>query len=295
LLFSVLIGVLVASGLRAAAADTPGSKAAAAGTAPNSGTTIDSAESAMLESEFDKLSCVGTVGIWPQNDALQKAKPYHHGPHYPGEREDWFGRVLKKSVQPEKGQWNSKEWVIVPQLRWEYPADWLLGHFASQDPRIARIEFQESSSSYNLAITIISAELFPNKEFDASEVRDKLGELLNIPADCLPHLKMDLKHAVVGKDKIMITYGTVFDARYADPLTTELAGPPAIEESTAGTPPVTPSPARETEKYVPLIPDDKREWFSPMSFCIFKGRLLFRVSTVDWKGGVRPMTEQHKL
>ena len=287
LLFSALVGLLASSGLRAAAEDTPASKAATA--TPNGDHTIDSTESALLESALSRPPyATGIAGIWPQREALRKAKPYNLGSHFTGQNSEWFGRVLKKSVQPENEQWNSKEWLIVPRLRWQ--SDWIVGHFTSQDPRVARIEFQQGSSS-NLTITIISPELFPNRKFDAKEIRGKLGDLLNIPADCLPHLEVHLNHLTVGDDPILVTYAKVFDARYRDPLATEPADPPAIRESEPRRPPPTPSsePGLKQLEYRALIPEDKREWFSPMSVCIFKGRLSIHFSTIDWKGDDRPM------
>jgi xanthosine utilization system XapX-like protein len=278
-----LIGLLVSSELVAAAENNLASV-----------TAIGASESAILEAEmFNARSgapgvaaTVGISGIWPQQEALRKANPCNPNPRFVAFEEEWFARVLKKSVQPENGQWNSKEWLAVPQLRWN--SDWLVGHFKSQDRRIARIEFQQTSRT-QFTLTIISNELFPNRKFDGEEIRDRLGELLDIPKADLPHLEANLRYLTVGEDKTVITYGQVFDARNKDPLATDFSDPAEKPVDKANSPRVAPKPEIKGRSYIPLIPESKREWFSPMSLCVFKGRLVIYVYTIDWKSPDRPM------
>jgi hypothetical protein len=77
--------------------------------------------------------------------------------------EQWFGRVLKESLQPANGNWGASQWLMVPDLRWG--ADCVLGYCASRDPRVARIEFQTYvANRFRLvSLTIVSNELIPNR------------------------------------------------------------------------------------------------------------------------------------
>lgn len=227
-------------------------------------------------------------GIWPRPEVLKRSKKADLDAAHTDWLETWFSRVLKESLLPESGDWKAKEWSRAPKLLGN--SDFLLGHFASQDKRVARIEFQqEIKSSHHVDITIVSEKLFPNRQFSKEEIRKMFGELLNIPGEVVRNLEVEIEHASVGDDGTVLTYGRVFDMRKKDPAATELDE--SMTKEIAGGPPLSLSDpnAKFIRDYRPLIPYREREWFSPMAFWIAKGRLCLRVSTTDWKSGDRPM------
>lgn len=215
-------------------------------------------------------------GIWPPIERLKNAKKLVNSSRV-AFYQKLLSRVLKKSVHPDEGQWNSSEWLVVPHLR--HGEDYLLGQFASPNKKVSRIEFQVTKESPASTLTIISEELFPNKKFTKQELRGLLGDLLNIPEDVIPNLELGLQSITVGDDKTVLTKGRVLDTRHKVP---RRHNPPS---NVKDLPP--PRKGRKVFKYV--IPKKKREWFSPMHFWIAKGRLCVTICTIDWKSGDRPM------
>lgn len=248
------------------------------------------AETAAFEEAMYVRYAVANSGIWPRQEALANAKPAKQDTKAAAGTEEWLGRVVKKSIQPKDGQWNKSGWLLVPKLRWN--SDYVLGHFTSQDMKISRIEFQQARSA--ITITIRSESLFPNQEYGDKQVRELLGALVNIPEKCLEHIEVDSATFRTGSDKKqVVTYGKIFDSRNKDPMTNE----PTIKflatqipaDNKIPTPPTSGNVKPNRQSFKPLIPDKMREWHSPMSFCIFDGRLIVSVSTIDWKNDGVPM------
>jgi hypothetical protein len=119
-----------------------------------------------------------------------------------------------------------------------------------------------------------------------------LGKLLNIPDESLPNLVVDAYFVEVGDGQAVLTYGKVFDARVATRRMDSSVKKAAAENSVFGSPRplnLPPVDGRTLYSEKPLIPDDKRDWYSPMTFCIANGRLTVDIWTVDWKSGDCPM------
>lgn len=228
-------------------------------------------------------------GIWPRDKVFLNSTKADLDDTELRNIESWFARVLKKEIRPDDNQWNSESWRLVSKLRWN--RDFLLGHFASRNKQISRIEFQSPNVRRNLAVTIRSEQLFPNKQFSNREVRAIFSKFVNFPEDYLPKMNMNVMSASVMIGDNAVTYGKIYDARDKDSLTTERTSiKPYIPNSKrASLRPGSPGVITQS-KYRPLIPNKKREWYSPMSFCIFNGRLSFHFSTFDWKSGDLPMT-----
>jgi hypothetical protein len=255
-----------------------------------------SVETEALETTLaDRQECIGDFGVWPREDILKRAEKADLRPGYSARLQTWFGRVLREKIQPPNGDWKSDEWLKISSLHGR-PHVYLLGRAESRDPRVSRIEVQQMDKGSYFALTIHSATLIPNREFNAKEVRALLGELLNIPADSLANLEVDSVAFEFSDDQTAVTYGKVFDARNRDPMTTvltikeQLAKYPADHRAAAITGPLPPlpPPTKMRQAYRQLIPEKKQQWFSPMRFCIFRGRLVVEICTIDWAGDNRP-------
>lgn len=247
-------------------------------------------KTAAVEAAMYEFNATGLYGFWPRDEFFRKSRKAKLKEERVKHIEGWYARVLTTKVQPEDNQWNSDNWRIGPK----YPLhrDYLLGSFGSRDKRISQIRCQMRERSRNMALTIHSDQLFPNKNFTGKEVRDLLREVLNFPEDVQDHMQVMSESVVI--DGVAVTYGKAYDARHKNPMTTERVKkyiPRKEESSSSGNPAALPArPGSQTRsKHIPLIPEKEREWYSPMWFSIFAGRLSVYFSTMDWKSGERPM------
>jgi hypothetical protein len=117
-----------------------------------------------------------------------------------------------------------------------------------------------------------------------------LVEVIDFPEEFRENMQVMSGSVLI--DGVAVTYGKVYDLRDKDPLTTESTTiVPYDPMKVRGRSPVRPCGDQKSE-YRPLIPTRKRQWYSPMSFSVFDGRLSFMVSTHDWSSGDLPMKSE---
>lgn len=205
-----------------------------------------------------------------------------------GERkyvENWAERIFVEGLRPLSGHTNGIEWnsrrlsaITTAEGNVEDVSHTSCTYTPTVD-QIRRIEIHRVTNEDSIVALVDAPKLFAGSSFSPADVKYKLSKVLNIPKSELQAIDLIMDSGDL-KDGTRFTYGHVFDKRLKPK---DYENPPRLEKRPPGLPPGV------YHKHVDLIPEDKREWYSPMTFWIADGKLCLTVSTIDWKSGDRPM------
>lgn len=217
---------------------------------------------AFEKSLFDLLP-VYAFGVWPRIELYEKgSKP---ASHYISWVSKWVNRIvvrtpLKKDdfAKVKGGEFDNDEdlladdWRVCQELR--FGNDFIVGHLYLNNPLITskKMEFQVDTEQL---ILVASSEKFRASSYNDQQIRKFLGQLLKIPEEVIPELKIESQNKRLEDSGIVITYG----------------------EATW-----------KFDKMNPTSTNDRR-WWSYMPFWIANGKLCVAVSVRDWEADDRPM------